>query len=65
MEASRGNKSTDHSLPVRLDLLFCFQFPPLPQRLMGNGVGEEGPVVQVKNWRHSVAENVSETGVKV
>lgn len=65
MEASRGNISTDHFLPARLDLLFCFQFPSLPQRLMGNGVSEEGPMVQVKNWRHSVAENVSETGLKV
>lgn len=31
---------------------------------MGNGVSEEGPLVQVKNWRHSVGENVSEMGVK-
>ncbi|XP_041812234.1 rho GTPase-activating protein 27 isoform X2 [Chelmon rostratus] len=30
--------------------------PSLPQRLMGNGVPEEGATVQVRNWRHSVAE---------
>lgn len=35
------------------------QLPSLPQ-LMGNGVSEEGPMVQAKNWRHSVAEGVSE-----
>ncbi|XP_008293018.1 rho GTPase-activating protein 27-like isoform X2 [Stegastes partitus] len=29
----------------------------LPQRMMGNGVSEEGPVLQVRNWRHSVAED--------
>ncbi|XP_070836785.1 rho GTPase-activating protein 27 isoform X2 [Chaetodon trifascialis] len=31
--------------------------PHLPQRLMGNGVSEEGATVQVRNWRHSVAED--------
>ncbi|XP_034567626.1 rho GTPase-activating protein 27 [Notolabrus celidotus] len=29
----------------------------LPQRLMGNGVSEEVKALQVKNWRHSVAED--------
>ncbi|XP_034396396.1 rho GTPase-activating protein 27 isoform X3 [Cyclopterus lumpus] len=29
---------------------------PLPQNLMGNGVSGEGTAVQVKNWRHSIAE---------
>lgn len=29
------------------------------QRLMGNGVSEEGVRVQVRSWRHSVAEDVS------
>uniref|UniRef100_A0A3Q3GTP7 Rho GTPase activating protein 27, like n=1 Tax=Labrus bergylta TaxID=56723 RepID=A0A3Q3GTP7_9LABR len=29
----------------------------LTQRLMGNGVSEEGTALQVKNWRHSVAED--------
>lgn len=32
---------------------------------MGNGVIEEGPMVQVKNWRHSVAEDVSESYLMV
>uniref|UniRef100_UPI0037E9004C rho GTPase-activating protein 27-like isoform X2 n=1 Tax=Semicossyphus pulcher TaxID=241346 RepID=UPI0037E9004C len=32
------------------------EVPHLPQRLMGNGVSEEGTTVQVRNWRHSVAE---------
>ncbi|XP_056879284.1 rho GTPase-activating protein 12 isoform X2 [Takifugu flavidus] len=41
------------------------EFPPLPQRLMGNGVREEGSMVQVKNWRHSVAEDVSEPDMMV
>lgn len=27
--------------------------------MMGNGVSEEGTTVQVINWRHSVAEDVS------
>lgn len=42
-----------------------FQFPSLSQRLQGNGVSEERPMVQVKNWRHSVAEDVSETYLMV
>uniref|UniRef100_A0A3P8SJ31 Rho GTPase activating protein 27, like n=1 Tax=Amphiprion percula TaxID=161767 RepID=A0A3P8SJ31_AMPPE len=29
----------------------------LPQRMMGNGVSEEGPALQIRNWRHSVAED--------
>lgn len=33
------------------------ELPPLPQRLMGNGVSEDGTSVQVRNWRHSVAED--------
>ncbi|XP_029282118.1 rho GTPase-activating protein 27-like [Cottoperca gobio] len=33
------------------------EIPPLPQKLMGNGVSEEGTAVQVRNWRHSVAED--------
>ncbi|XP_059204443.1 rho GTPase-activating protein 27 [Centropristis striata] len=33
------------------------EIPHLPQRMMGNGVSEEGPSVQVRNWRHSVAED--------
>lgn len=32
---------------------------------MGNGVRDEGSMVQVKNWRHSVAEDVSETYMMV
>uniref|UniRef100_UPI003AAF6B68 rho GTPase-activating protein 15-like n=1 Tax=Centroberyx gerrardi TaxID=166262 RepID=UPI003AAF6B68 len=28
-----------------------------PQRLMGNGVDEEGATLQVRNWRHSMAED--------
>ncbi|KAI3359470.1 hypothetical protein L3Q82_013773 [Scortum barcoo] len=36
--------------------------PPLPQRLMGNGVSEEGLTVQVINWRHSVAEDTFALG---
>lgn len=32
---------------------------------MGNGVSEEEPMVQVKNWRHSVAEDVSEAYMMV
>ncbi|XP_067472077.1 rho GTPase-activating protein 27-like isoform X1 [Thunnus thynnus] len=32
------------------------EIPNLPQRQMGNGVSEEGTSLQVKNWRHSVAE---------
>lgn len=30
-----------------------------PQRLMGNGVFEEGARVQVRSWRHNMAEDVS------
>ncbi|XP_024920109.1 rho GTPase-activating protein 15 [Cynoglossus semilaevis] len=30
--------------------------PPVPLRRMGNGVSEEGTHLQVRNWRHSVAE---------
>lgn len=30
-----------------------------PKRMMGNGVSEEASVVHVRNWRHSVAEEVS------
>lgn len=30
-----------------------------PKRMMGNGVSEEASVVHVRNWRHSVAEDVS------
>ncbi|XP_027132050.1 rho GTPase-activating protein 27 isoform X1 [Larimichthys crocea] len=33
------------------------ELPPLPQWMMGNGVPEEGTSLQVKNWRHSVAED--------
>ncbi|KAM9345722.1 rho GTPase-activating protein 27-like [Symphorus nematophorus] len=33
------------------------ELPPVPQRLMGNGVSEEGTTLQVRNWRHSVAED--------
>ncbi|XP_070703571.1 rho GTPase-activating protein 27-like isoform X2 [Pempheris klunzingeri] len=33
------------------------EFPSLPQRLMGNGVSEEGTTVQLRNWRHSMAED--------
>lgn len=29
--------------------------------MMGNGVSEEGTTVQVINWRHSVAEDVSQS----
>lgn len=28
---------------------------------MGNGVSEEEQAVQVRNWRHSMAEDVSQT----
>ncbi|KAM7371353.1 hypothetical protein PAMP_008606 [Pampus punctatissimus] len=34
------------------------QFQQLPQRLMGNGVSEERTHLQVRNWRHSVAEDL-------
>ncbi|KAM7387664.1 hypothetical protein PAMA_010008 [Pampus argenteus] len=33
------------------------EFQQLPQRLMGNGVSEERLPLQVRNWRHSVAED--------
>ncbi|XP_074513234.1 rho GTPase-activating protein 27-like isoform X2 [Sebastes fasciatus] len=33
------------------------ELPALPQRLMGNGVSEEGTTVPARNWRHSVAED--------
>ncbi|XP_051275791.1 rho GTPase-activating protein 27 isoform X3 [Dicentrarchus labrax] len=33
------------------------ELPPLPQRMIGNGVSEDGTTVQVRNWRHSVAED--------
>ncbi|XP_070778596.1 rho GTPase-activating protein 27 [Enoplosus armatus] len=39
-------------------LLRLQEVPPLPQRLMGNGVSEEGMTPQVRNWRHSVAEDM-------
>lgn len=29
--------------------------------MMGNGVSEEGTMGQVINWRHSVAEDVSQS----
>lgn len=29
--------------------------------MMGNGVSEEGTTVQVINWRHSMAEDVSQS----
>ncbi|XP_056262272.1 rho GTPase-activating protein 27 isoform X6 [Pseudoliparis swirei] len=32
------------------------QVAPLPQSMMGNGVSAEGTTVQVKSWRHSIAE---------
>ncbi|XP_034721187.1 rho GTPase-activating protein 27-like [Etheostoma cragini] len=35
------------------------EIPALPQRLMGNGVSEEGTGASARNWRHSVAEDVS------
>lgn len=38
------------------------ELPPMPQRLMGNGVSEEGSTVQVRNWRHSVAEDTFAPG---
>ncbi|KAM9391893.1 rho GTPase-activating protein 27 isoform 2-T2 [Pholidichthys leucotaenia] len=31
----------------------------LPQRLMGNGVSEVGTALQVKNWRHTIAEDIT------
>ncbi|XP_030591594.1 rho GTPase-activating protein 12-like isoform X2 [Archocentrus centrarchus] len=34
------------------------QIPHLPQRLMGNGVSEEGPMLQASKLRHSVAEDM-------
>ncbi len=48
--------SSVHSL-----IHFLFKLPPVHQRLMGNGVSEGGKTVQVLNWRHSVAEDVSQT----
>ncbi|XP_078100998.1 LOW QUALITY PROTEIN: rho GTPase-activating protein 27-like [Sander vitreus] len=33
------------------------EIPSLPQRLMGNGVSEEGTTASARNWRHSMAED--------
>lgn len=33
-----------------------------PQRLMGNGVSEEGTALQIRNWRHSLAEETFTPG---
>nr|XP_046270588.1 rho GTPase-activating protein 12 isoform X2 [Scatophagus argus] len=38
------------------------ELTPVPQRLMGNGVSEEGTTVQVRSWRHSVAEDTPALG---
>ncbi|XP_068581722.1 rho GTPase-activating protein 27 isoform X2 [Cebidichthys violaceus] len=41
----------ENGSPIKLQ-----ELAHLPQKLMGNGVSEKGTTVQVKNWRHSVAE---------
>ncbi|XP_071320072.1 rho GTPase-activating protein 27-like isoform X2 [Trachinotus anak] len=38
------------------------ELPHLPQRMMGNGVSEEGMTLQGTNWRHSVAEDTFAPG---
>lgn len=48
-------------LQINVFFHFLLQVPHLPQRLLGNGVSQEETPLQVKNWRHNVAEDVSQT----
>uniref|UniRef100_A0A3Q3JQP6 Rho GTPase activating protein 27, like n=1 Tax=Monopterus albus TaxID=43700 RepID=A0A3Q3JQP6_MONAL len=37
------------------------QLPPLPQRVMGNGVSEERLLLQPKTWRHNVTQETQDS----